>query len=172
MTDSSPDNKAGRAMLWLAAVGLLAGLTILFQVSQTGTGSLVQSKSESGRSMIVLKRDRSGHYLTKGEINGQSMLFLVDTGATDVAIPASTARELNLDFGPEVTVMTAGGPVRAWRTRLDSVSVGSIELTNVRATITQGPLNEVLLGMSFLQYFTIRQQGDELTIETGNQDDD
>ena len=71
-----------------------------------------------------------------------------------------------------MTVMTAGGPVKAWRTRLDSVSVGSIQLANVRATITQGPLNEVLLGMSFLQYFTIRQQGDELTIETGNQDDD
>ena len=75
------------------------------------------------------------------------------------------ARSLNLEFGPEVVVMTAAGPIKAWVTRLERVSLGAISRENVRATITSGPMQEVLLGMSFLKHFTIRQQGALLTIE-------
>ncbi|NNL94458.1 MAG: TIGR02281 family clan AA aspartic protease [Xanthomonadales bacterium] len=157
----------GRAFLWLAALGMLVGLTLLFQSAQRSSGGLVRSSNDSGRAMVVLQRDRSGHYVAEGQINGQVVNFLVDTGATDVAIPEQTARTLGLQFGPQVAVMTAAGPVRAWRTRLDRVSVGSVSLDNVRATITRAPMEEVLLGMSFLQYFTILQQGDELIIESG-----
>ncbi len=155
-------------MLWLAAIGLLAGLTVLFQAVQPGRGGVVNSVSEAGRSMIVLERDRSGHYLAKGEINGHTVNFLVDTGATDVAVSEHMARELGLDFGPRVAVMTAAGPVRGWKTRLARVSIGAISLENVGATITRGPLDDVLLGMSFLKHFTLRQQGTQLFIESGN----
>ncbi len=154
-------------MLWLAAIGLLAGLTVLFQVAQPGRGGVVKSVNEAGRSLVVLERHRSGHYLAEGEINGQSVIFLVDTGATDVALSEHMATELGLDFGPQVTVMTAAGPVRGWKTRLASVSIGSISLNNVGATITRGPLNEVLLGMSFLKHFTLHQQGKQLIIASG-----
>ena len=155
-------------MLWLAAIGLLAGLTVLFQIALTGSGGVVESSNEAGRSMVILQRDRSGHYIADGEINGQGVTFLVDTGATDVALPEGKARALGLDFGPRVVVMTAAGPVSAWKTRLDRVTLGSISLSNVSATITRGPMDEVLLGMSFLKHFSLRQQGEQLVIESGS----
>jgi aspartyl protease family protein len=158
----------GRLFLWLAALGLLAGLTTIFSVAQRSSGGTVVSIDESGRAMVILQRDRSGHYLAEGEINGLPVTFLVDTGATDVALPEATARQLGLAFGPQVVVMTAAGPVSAWRTRLDRVTIGSLALNNVRAMITRGPMNEVLLGMSFLRHFSLRQQGEELIIESGS----
>jgi aspartyl protease family protein len=160
-------SRTGRRMAWLAAITLLAGLTALFQLAQRDHGGMTERTDETGRTMVVLKQDPSGHYLAEGAINGQPVLFLVDTGATDVALPEKMARAIGIDFGPEVMVMTAAGPVMAWRTRLRSVSVGSITLTNVRATITRGGMEEVLLGMSFLRHFSIRQQGEELIIERG-----
>ena len=161
------DSRAGRRFLWLAALGFLAGLTTLFQWALRDNGGIVENSNIAGQSMVVIQRDRSGHYLAEGEINGRSVTFLVDTGATDVALPESIARALGVKFGPQVVVMTAAGPVSAWRTRLDRVSIGNISLTNVRATITRGPMEEVLLGMSFLQHFSLRQQGGELIIESG-----
>jgi len=161
------ESVAGRRFFWLAAVALLAALTALFQALQRSSGGIVHSVNESGRAMVVLERDRSGHYTAAGEINGRAVNFLVDTGATDVALPEGTARALGVDFGPQIVVMTAAGPVAAWRTRLDRVTVGSISLRNVRATITRAPMEDVLLGMSFLKHFTISQQGDQLLIESG-----
>ena len=116
------------------------------------------------RAMVVLERDRSGHYLAPGTINGQAVGFLVDTGATDVAVSESVARALGLEFGPRIQVMTAAGPAPAWITRLDSVTVGSLSRRNVRATITRGLGDEALLGMSFLRHFSLQQQGDTLVI--------
>lgn len=160
-------HKAGRTMLWLAAIGLLAGLTALFQAAQTTRGGVEHSVNESGRSMVAINRDRSGHFFAEGTINGAPVMFLVDTGATDVAVGENTANQLGLDYGPQVVVMTAAGPVTAWRTRLDMVSLGGISLTNVRATITRAPMEEVLLGMSFLKHFNLTTQGEQLIIESG-----
>jgi aspartyl protease family protein len=126
----------------------------------------VESAGEDGNAMIVLEQDRSGHYRAQGEINGQAVSFLVDTGATDVAVSEQTARALGLDFGPRTMVMTAAGPAAAWKTRIDRVRVGSLERHNVRATITPGLGSQALLGMSFLRHFSIRQQGDRLVIES------
>ena len=128
----------------------------------------MESRAENGRAMIALERDRSGHFLANGLVNGQELAFLVDTGATDVALSERKARELGLEFGPRMTVMTAAGPAVAWRTRLESVRIGSLELSNVRASITPGLGDRALLGMSFLQYFDWRQEQDRLVIETKN----
>lgn len=143
----------------------MIGLTAFYHALTRSGGGIVQSIGEGGRATVVLQRDRSGHFLAQGEINGRGVLFLVDTGATDVAISEKSARSMGLEFGPRVSVMTAAGPAPAWRTRLGRVSVGSLALDNVRATITPGLGNEVLLGMSFLQYFNLRQEGDRLLIE-------
>ena len=155
----------GRGFLWLGAIALLAGLTALFSAMDDGRrGAQMVQNSGSG---VVLQRDRSGHYLAVGQINGVEVEFLVDTGATDVAIPEDLARVLGLEFGPRVMVMTAAGPVSAWMTRLDEVRLGQLYLRDVRGTITRGPMSEVLLGMSFLRHFSLTQQGDELIIEGG-----
>ncbi|NCF61406.1 MAG: TIGR02281 family clan AA aspartic protease [Gammaproteobacteria bacterium] len=143
----------------------MIGLTAFYQAVTRRGGGIIESLNENGRAMVVLQRDRSGHYLAQGEINGLPVHFLVDTGATDVAVSEKLARSMGLEFGPRVTVMTAAGPAAAWKTRLRSVNLGSLALDNVRATITPGLGREVLLGMSFLQYFSLRQEGDRLMIE-------
>ena len=162
---SNPDSRLGRRMLWFAAFGLLGGLYLLFSALENSAGgSTVSSVDSSGAVMVVLEQDRNGHYQAEGTINGQAVTFLVDTGATDVALPESTARALGLDFGPRVQVMTAAGPAGAWMTRLDEVSVGEIRRRNVRASITSGEFNGILLGMSFLRHYSLQQQDGKLVI--------
>ena len=163
--DSNPDSRLGRRMLWIAALGLLGGLYLLFSMLENGTGTgTVSSVDSNGAVMVVLEQDRNGHYEAEGQINGQPVTFLVDTGATDVALPESAARALGLDFGPKVRVMTAAGPATAWVTRLDEVTVGGIRRENVRASITSGEFNGVLLGMSFLKHYSLQQTDGRLVI--------
>ena len=162
--DSNPNSQLGRRMLWIAAIGLLGALYLLFSMLENGSSGTVSSVDPSGAAMVVLEQDRNGHYLAEGQINGRSVTFLVDTGATDVALPESTARALGLDFGPRVQVMTAAGPANAWVTRLDDVTVGGIRRKNVRATITDGEFNGILLGMSFLKYYNLQQKDGRLVI--------
>ena len=150
-------------MLWVAALGLLGGLYLLFSMLENGS-STVSSVDSSGSVMVVLEQDRNGHYLAEGQINGRSVTFLVDTGATDVALPESMARALGLEFGPRVKVMTAAGPANAWVTLLDEVTIGGLRRENVRATITDGEFNGILLGMSFLRHYSLQQQDGKLMI--------
>ena len=161
---SNPNSQLGRRMLWIAAIGLLGGLYLLFSMLENGGSGTVSSVGSNGAAMVVLEQDRNGHYEAEGQINGRSVTFLVDTGATDVALPESTARALGLDFGPRIQVMTAAGPANAWATRLDEVTVGGIRRKNVRATITDGEFNGILLGMSFLKHYNLQQQDGRLII--------
>jgi len=163
---SNPESRIGRRMIWLAALGLLGGLYVLFSTIDQGGGTVI-SVDTGGAAMVVLEQDRNGHYQVEGLINNQPVNFLVDTGATDVAVPDSMARALGLDFGPQVQVMTAAGPSKAWMTRLNMVSIGGISRRNVRATITSGEFNEVLLGMSFLRHYSLQQQDGKLVIREG-----
>ena len=160
---NNSNTRLGQRMLWLASIGLLGGLYLLFSMLDD-SGGMVSSVDSSGATMIVLEQDRSGHYLADGEINGHAVRFLVDTGATDIALPESLARSLGLEFGPKVQVMTAAGPSPAWMTRLDEVNVGGIRRNNVRATITSGEFNGILLGMSFLKHYNLQQQDGQLVI--------
>lgn len=160
---SNPNSQLGRRMLWVAALGLLGGLYLLFSMLENETGT-ISSVDSNGSAMVVLEQDRNGHYEAEGQINGQSVTFLVDTGATDVALPESKARALGLEFGPRVTVMTAAGPAKAWVTRLDEVTVGGLRRSNVRASITDGEFNGILLGMSFLKHYNLQQQDGRLVI--------
>jgi aspartyl protease family protein len=151
-------------MLWLAALGLLGGLYLLFSMFENDGGT-VSSVDSNGSTMVVLEQGRNGHYVAEGQINGRPVSFLVDTGATDVALPESTARALGLEFGPRVKVMTAAGPANAWMTRLNEVTVGGLRRENVRATITDGEFNGILLGMSFLKHYSLQQQDGKLVIK-------
>ena len=163
----NPETRLGRRMIWLAAFGVLGGLYLLFSQLVNDNGGMVSSVGSDGSAMVVLEQDRSGHYQAEGTINGQAVNFLVDTGATDVALPESVARALGLEFGPRVKVMTAAGPAIAWMTRLDEVSIGGIQRRNVRASITSGEFNGILLGMSFLKHYNLQQQDGQLVISEG-----
>lgn len=110
-------------------------------------------KPETGEEVRIY-RNPHGMFTTVGSINGLTVNFLVDTGASQVAMNAIQARRLGLDYrveGDRGSVSTASGYARAFRVKLDSVKVGAIELRNVEALVLDGAHpTEVLLGMSFL----------------------
>ena len=154
-SSNNPETRIGRRMIWLAALVLLGGLYALFSTLEQDGGTVV-SIDAGGAAMIVLKQDRNGHYQVQGEINNQPVNFLVDTGATDVAVPESMARALGLKFGPPVKVMTAAGPSKAWMTRLNEVSIGGISRGDARATLTRGEFSEVFGGINFYRPYSLR----------------
>jgi len=98
-------------------------------------------------------------------INGEPVVFLLDTGATGVAVPESVARRLRLTRGRAFRTQTANGLATAYSTRLQSVRVGEIELNDVGAGISPGlDTREVLLGMSFLRHIEFTQRGNTLIL--------
>jgi len=123
------------------------------------------SLNANGEKEIVLKRNRYGHYVATGKINGQTVNFILDTGATLVSIPDHIAKNLNLNKGVAYQTETANGMSLSYATRLDSVSLGDIVITNVAGGISTGmEFDEILLGMSFLKHLNMNQQGKTLII--------
>ncbi len=161
--------RLGIGMIAAAWVVLLGLLTLLFGdwlESQQNPNSNVQGRVlESGVREVVLRRNRSGHYVATGRINGQPVRFLLDTGATTVSVPAGLAGPLGLNRGRAQLANTANGVVTTYATRLESVALGELRVENVRANINPGMRgNEILLGMSFLKQLEFTQRGDTLTI--------
>ncbi len=119
------------------------------------------------RQSVVLAADPQGHFLAEGSINGGSVRFILDTGATSVVLPASDAGRLGLDYrkGRPGLVQTANGSVPAWRVKLDSVRLGGIELHNVDAVVLEQGLDIALLGMSFLNRVEMRRDGESMTLK-------
>ena len=117
---------------------------------------------------VTLARNRAGHYVTSGKLNGHDVVFILDTGATGVAIPSHIAEKLRIERGRAFQVQTANGVGISYAAQLDSVSVGEISLSNVQAGIVPGfSGNEILLGMSFLRHIEFTQRGDTLILRQG-----
>lgn len=150
---------------WILALGLLTwGFSQWFE-AQRNPNQRVSSTVVAGGTQIVLERNRQGHYNASGSINGQPVEFLLDTGATLVAVPARLAERLSLVRGHQTQVRTANGTAVVYATRLTSVRLGDIELRDVRAHISSGmDGDEVLLGMSVLKNLEFSQRGNRLTL--------
>lgn len=120
----------------------------------------------SGGSQIVLAAGRGGHFFTLGSINGRSVNFVVDTGATLVAMSAAEAKRIGLKYehGQPGYSSTANGVVRAYRIKLNSVRIGDVELQNVEASVSEGSMPYVLLGNSFLSRFQMKRENDTMTL--------
>ena len=118
-----------------------------------------------GTREVVLLRNRAGHYVANGRINGRTVTFLLDTGATVVSVPGELARQLDLPLGPPGRATTASGVVTTYATRLDRVELGPIVGEDVPAHINPHmPGRDVLLGMSFLRNLEFTQRGNTLTL--------
>lgn len=152
---------------WLLLLGLLTLLFSNFLEQQDFPNQSVEtSDSGNGPQTVILKMNRSGHYVAPGKINQVAVTFLLDTGATDVAIPENLAKRMNLKKGNRTMSQTANGIVRSYSTVIDEISLGGIELYNIKATIFPGmPGGEVLLGMSFLRHLEMIQKGNILTLK-------
>lgn len=151
---------------WVMAIGLLTVFfSDLLEHQHNPNRRVVGVVGADGVPEVVLQRNNRGHYVATGRINGSPVHFLLDTGATDVALPESLAQRLGLPRLGGGFSNTANGVVAVWHTRLEQVSLGPIRLHDVSASILPGMgSEEVLLGMSFLKKLEMIQRGDQLTL--------
>ena len=163
-----PDRRLGTVMMvlaWIAGLALAAQWFAGYEERRRNPNQSLVSMHTGTTVQVRLERNRHGHYLASGQINGQTVTFLLDTGATFVAIPASLADRLQLQRGRPMMVNTANGLTESWSTRIDTLQLGDIRLHDVSAGIVPGILGEeVLLGMSALKQLEFTQQGNELIL--------
>ena len=116
---------------------------------------------------IVLPASAGGHFMSEGAINGSAVRFMVDTGATLVALSQADAKRAGIAWerGQPGMSHTANGPVQVHMVTLDRVRVGGVELNQVRAVIVPQPMPYVLLGNSFLSRFSMRRDADVMRLE-------
>ena len=163
-----PGRRAGRVLMimaWAAALFLATRFFGQWEQRQENPNAVVTSQQHEGYIEVNLVGNGQGHFVASGQINGQPVEFLLDTGATDVSIPMQIAERLGLDKGLPVTLSTANGRSEGYRTRLDRLQLGAIVLRDVRALVAPGLDGEqVLLGMSALKQLEFTQRGGTLLL--------
>ena len=173
--NQEPDNHQaiqgmGRGMYtiaWLLGIGLLTLFFSDFEQRKVNPNQNPNSQSHNGITEVVLEQNRQGHYVTNGTINGKDVIFLLDTGATDVSIPLHIAEQLGLKKGQAVRMSTANGTVQGYQSWIEELSVGDILLRDIDANINPGMKdNFILLGMSALKDLEFTQRDKQLTLKT------
>ena len=122
--------------------------------------------SDGGGTQIVLTAGSGGHFFTGGSINGKAVRFLVDTGATYVSMGINDAERLGIDYraGQRGMTNTANGAMAVYKIALASVRVGEVLVYDVEALVGQAPMDQVLLGNSFLTRFQMKRENDTMTL--------
>ncbi len=120
----------------------------------------------SGNGQVILSADERGHFVTMGTINGGTVQFLVDTGATMISMGRTDARRVGIDYrqGQRGMSSTANGVAPVYKVKVDTVRIGDITLNNVDALVHDQDMPWVLLGMSFLNRVEMRREGSNLTL--------
>ena len=166
--DDFPSRLGKVLLLGAWVVGLIIAVLVFqdfIEEARNPNRNLQGAVGPNGTLQVVLQRNRAGHYVADGTINGHPVVFLLDTGATQVALPLSLARRLALPLRPGGTSRTANGDVETWSTSLANVNLGGLAAQGVAATVLPGMQgDEVLLGMSYLKRFELVQKGDTLTL--------
>lgn len=162
---SAMQRKLGLLMWALAWILGLALLTWYFQQKLMQDHNPNQSVQQLDAQTIVLQQNRYGHYLANGSINQAPVLFLLDTGATQVAIPQAVAQRLKLKVGYKVALNTAAGQVEGHQTHIKELSLGPFKLYDLPAVIMPSDHEEVLLGMNALRQFELVQRDGQLTMK-------
>lgn len=167
--DSDPQQRRlGCGMIaaaWLLGLGLLYVFFADQLDRQYNPNRNLELRVARDAPELVLRRNRMGHYVAPGAINGQPVTFLLDTGATVVSVPAHLGPALGLVPGARQRVMTANGEVIARATRIEELGLGPFRMRGVRAHLNPGMGgDQVLLGMSVLRQLEFTQRGDTLTL--------
>jgi len=134
---------------------------------QMGQSVSAKGASAGRQPTATLYADGNGHFFAQGTINGSPVRFLVDTGATTVAMSIAEARRLGINYlnGRLTGIATAAGVVPAYRVSLDAVKVGEISMSQIDAMVIDAPaMPFALLGMSFLSRVQMRREGTTLTL--------
>ena len=154
------------ATLKLVTVWLLLGLGVFLGI-QWWLREQRQTRFHASDGTIELRRGSDGHYHWPGTINGRTVEFLVDTGATGTAIPGALAHELNLPLGDEVRSFTAGGVVHGRESRADITLQGGVRVERLSVTALPA-LDSPLLGMNVMGRLQWRQRDGVLIVELGS----
>lgn len=127
------------------------------------------SDDEESIATVVLTRDRQGMYRVNGTINGKTVSFLVDTGASQVAMNTAEAKRLGINYeknGKRIHIRTAGGTVTGYQVTITRLTIGEAKLYNVKGMIVSGSSpKEILLGMSVLERFEMQNKGQVLLLK-------
>ncbi len=163
-----PGRSLGKLMSIAAWVIGLIMLTLLFGDLERSwinpNQQPVAMVNTEGAQEVILKANRQGHYLVSGTINEKPVDFLLDTGATDVAISLNLAQQLELKKGLRGIASTANGNVIVYATRIQRLQIGGIILYDVPASINPGMDDFILLGMSALRQVEFIQRDNVLTL--------
>jgi aspartyl protease family protein len=150
---------------WAAALFLATRFFGEWEQRQENPNTHVTSEHGDGYVEVQLASNRQGHFVMTGQINARPVQFMLDTGATDVAIPDEVAQALGLVQGERVQVSTANGRTDAFRTTLKRLQIGDIVLNDVRAMVVPGlDGDQVLLGMSAMKQLEFTQRGGTLLL--------
>ena len=159
----------GKGMItaaWLVALALLTFYFNQWLEERQNPNSRPIAMSENGINQVILERNYQHHYVATGTINGISVTFLVDTGATTVSVPAHLADKLQLRPGVPQMTNTANGIIETRATTINELRLGTITLSNVRASINPGMRSdEILLGMSALKNIEFTHRDGVLTLK-------
>lgn len=168
--DHADTSKIG---IWMFVIGFAAALALLIAFfsgmldKQYNPNQHPLSISTPAGIQVQLKQNTMGHYVTSGEINGQEVVFLLDTGATNVSVGARLGQQLGLQPGRRYTALTANGSITVAQTTIRELKIGEITLYNVDANLNPGmPTDKILLGMSALKQLEWTQRGNVLTLKT------
>jgi aspartyl protease family protein len=147
------------------AVVQIDGQRVTLRVGDT-PANVGGARASSGGTQISLTADSGGHFLTQGSINNRPVRFMVDTGASVVALSQSEADRLGLNYkdGQRVMIGTANGNSTGWQIKLNTLRVGDVESYDVSAVVTPAPMPMVLLGNSYLSRFNMQRTGDQMTL--------
>ncbi len=129
--------------------------------------SIASTGPVSDRPKIILTADSKGHFVTTGQMNGATTTFLVDTGATTIAMSTAEAKRLGISYvnARRGVSNTANGQVMYYSIRLDTVKIGDVTLHQVDAAVIDGGgMDVTLLGMSFLNRLEMQRAGSTLTL--------
>lgn len=156
---------AQQAMVWgLIFVGVIAGFGLWSDIRD----DVAPRQSVAGAGIIEVPRSFDGHYYLNLQLNGKTVNFVVDTGATSVVLTQSDAKRIGIDLNDLVysgTANTANGVVRTARARVNQVQLGDISDRDVAVFVNEGEMDGSLLGMSYLQRFEkIEIAGDRLIL--------
>jgi aspartyl protease family protein len=164
-----PHQKIARWLTNATWLALIAVFTLYFAAKEKAIDNpnqQVASTSTGSTAEVQLKANRRHHYIADGKLNGKPVTFMIDTGATDVAIPAQLGEKLGLISGEKAISNTANGNVTVHRTHIHSIELGDIVVRDIPGSLNPGmdSNDEILLGMSFLKHLEFNQKNDILTL--------
>lgn len=165
------DTHAGVRLVHVSANGAKVSIngqqaTLVLGESPVSVGARA-TPAGTGAQRVVLTADSRGHFMSTGSINGKSVQFMVDTGATTVVLGQADAQRLGLkpDAGQRVGMQTANGTVVGHQLKLQRVRLGDAEVNDVTAVILPQQMPYVLLGNSFLTRFQMQRDNDQMTLQ-------